>query len=63
MNFSLRSSIVAAFKLPSKVECEGCTYAIHVLYFRAPVVLPHVVKIQNDLALGQQRSSKGTTLQ
>lgn len=47
----------------SKVERQSCAYAIDMLCFRATVVLAHVVEIQNDLALGQQHSSKGTTPQ
>ena len=32
---------------------SNATHGIHVLYVRAAVVLPHVVEIQNDLALWQ----------
>src|SRR4029079_7997288 len=47
----------------SEVESQGCSYGIHMLCFRTAVVLPHKVKIENDLALGQQHFSKWTTPQ
>src|SRR6185503_875847 len=47
----------------SKVESQGCSYGIHMLCFSAAVVLPHVVEIQNDLALGQQHFSEWATPQ